>query len=116
MPSATRCPATGTGLSAAASLLLALVVCGLITIAADRSEPHQASTAPSSTVPSAPSRKSWVTVQNRRRCCWASRLAVTPAFKMRFWNIGAEGQILIGCLRHRRLHDPVWATSCPMAC
>ena len=25
-------------------------------------------------------------------------LAVTPAFKMRFWNIGAEGQILIGCL------------------
>ncbi len=25
-------------------------------------------------------------------------LAVTPAFKMRFWNIGAEGQVLIGCL------------------
>ena len=25
-------------------------------------------------------------------------LAVTPAFKMRFWNIGAEGQTLIGCL------------------
>jgi len=23
---------------------------------------------------------------------------LTPAFKMRFWNIGAEGQILIGCL------------------
>ena len=27
-----------------------------------------------------------------------SSLAVTPAFKMRFWNIGAEGQVLIGCL------------------
>ena len=25
-------------------------------------------------------------------------LALTPAFKMKFWNIGAEGQILIGCL------------------
>lgn len=25
-------------------------------------------------------------------------LAVTPAFRMRFWNIGAEGQVLVGCL------------------
>lgn len=25
-------------------------------------------------------------------------LAVTPAFKMKFWNIGAEGQTIIGCL------------------
>ncbi len=25
-------------------------------------------------------------------------LAVTPAFRMKFWNIGAEGQVLIGCL------------------
>lgn len=25
-------------------------------------------------------------------------LAVTPAFKMRFWNIGAEGQVLAGGL------------------
>ncbi|MBP3600424.1 MAG: ABC transporter permease, partial [Clostridia bacterium] len=25
-------------------------------------------------------------------------LAVTPAFKMKFWNIGAEGQVLMGCL------------------
>ena len=25
-------------------------------------------------------------------------LAVTPAFRMRFWNIGAEGQVLIGAL------------------
>ncbi len=25
-------------------------------------------------------------------------LAVTPAFKMKFWNIGAEGQVLISCL------------------
>ena len=25
-------------------------------------------------------------------------LALTPAFKMKFWNIGAEGQILMGCM------------------
>ena len=25
-------------------------------------------------------------------------IALTPAFKMKFWNIGAEGQILMGCL------------------
>jgi simple sugar transport system permease protein len=25
-------------------------------------------------------------------------LAVTPAFRMKFWNIGAEGQVLVGCL------------------
>ena len=25
-------------------------------------------------------------------------LALTPAFKMRFWNTGAEGQVLMGCL------------------
>lgn len=25
-------------------------------------------------------------------------IILTPAFKMRFWNIGAEGQILVGCM------------------
>ena len=28
----------------------------------------------------------------------AIAIAVTPAFKMKFWNIGAEGQVLVGCL------------------
>ena len=40
-------------------------------------------------------RKSWVTFQNLAVLLGIS-LAVTPAFKMRFWNIGAEGQALIG--------------------
>ena len=39
-------------------------------------------------------RKSWVTWQNVAILLGIS-LAVTPAFKMRFWNIGAEGQTLI---------------------
>lgn len=28
----------------------------------------------------------------------AISVAVTPAFKMKFWNIGAEGQVMVGCL------------------
>ena len=42
-------------------------------------------------------RRSWVTIQDLAILLGIS-LAVTPAFKMRFWNIGAEGQVLIGGL------------------
>ena len=42
-------------------------------------------------------RRSWITFQGMAVLLCIS-LAVTPAFKMRFWNIGAEGQTLIGCL------------------
>ena len=42
-------------------------------------------------------RKVWVLLQNIAMLLCVS-LAVTPAFKMRFWNIGAEGQVLIGGL------------------
>jgi len=43
------------------------------------------------------SRKIWVLLQNTAILLCVS-IAVTPAFKMRFWNIGGEGQILIGGL------------------
>lgn len=42
-------------------------------------------------------RKIWITFQDLAMLLCIS-LAVTPAFKMRFWNIGAEGQTLIGGL------------------
>ena len=42
-------------------------------------------------------RKIWITLQNLARLLCIS-LAVTPAFKMKFWNTGAEGQVLIGGL------------------
>lgn len=42
-------------------------------------------------------RKTWVTFQTISILLIIS-LALTPAFKMRFWNIGGEGQILIGGL------------------
>lgn len=43
------------------------------------------------------SRKVWMTLQETAILLCIS-LAVTPAFKMRFWNIGAEGQVLVGGL------------------
>ena len=42
-------------------------------------------------------RKVWILLQNLAMLLCIS-LAVTPAFKMRFWNLGAEGQVLIGGL------------------
>ena len=42
-------------------------------------------------------RKIWNTLQKLAMLLCVS-LAVTPAFKMKFWNIGAEGQTLVGGL------------------
>lgn len=42
-------------------------------------------------------RKIWIMLQKVAMLLCVS-LAVTPAFKMKFWNIGAEGQTLIGGL------------------
>ncbi len=42
-------------------------------------------------------RKTWITLQNVSILLIIS-LALTPAFKMQFWNIGGEGQVLIGGL------------------
>ncbi len=42
-------------------------------------------------------RKIWILLQNLAMLLCIS-LAVTPAFKMKFWNLGAEGQVLIGGL------------------
>ncbi len=39
----------------------------------------------------------WATLQDIAMLLCVA-LAVTPAFKMRFWNTGAEGQVLVGCL------------------
>ncbi len=43
------------------------------------------------------SRRSWATIRDAALLLCVA-VALTPAFKMRFWNIGAEGQILVGGL------------------
>ena len=42
-------------------------------------------------------RKMWITFRNLSILLMIA-LALTPAFKMKFWNIGGEGQVLMGCL------------------
>ena len=41
------------------------------------------------------SRRTWVTVRDTMVLLLIA-IGLTPAFKMKFWNIGAEGQILVG--------------------
>ena len=77
-------------------LLLALVFCGLITTILTGKGPIDVY----ATILSGAfgtSRRIGVTFRNVAVLLGLS-LAVTPAFKMRFWNIGAEGQTMIGCL------------------
>ena len=82
--------------SGAAAILLALVVCAVVTMLLTGENPVSIyATIFKGAFGTA--RKSWVTFQNLAVLLGIS-LAVTPAFKMRFWNIGAEGQVLIGCL------------------
>ncbi len=77
-------------------LLLALVFCGLITTLLTGQDPIAVyGTILKGAFGS--SRRIGVTFRNVAVLLGIS-LAVTPAFKMRFWNIGAEGQTLIGCL------------------
>ena len=78
------------------SIVLALIVCAIVTTLLTGENPIKVY----STIlygAFGTSRKSWVTFHNLAILLGIS-LAVTPAFKMRFWNIGAEGQVLIGCL------------------
>lgn len=42
-------------------------------------------------------RKTWITLKDISILLIIA-LALTPAFKMQFWNIGGEGQVLVGCL------------------
>ena len=83
-------------LSALVNFLLALVFCGLITTLLTSQNPLSVyGTILDGAFGS--SRRIGVTFRNTAVLLGIS-LAVTPAFKMRFWNIGAEGQTLIGCL------------------
>ena len=77
-------------------ILLALVFCGLITTLLTSQNPLSVyGTILDGAFGS--SRRIGVTFRNTAVLLGIS-LAIAPCFKMRFWNIGAEGQTLIGCL------------------
>ena len=77
-----------------AAVVLALLVCAVVVYATVKLSPLKVYAAMWSgafgTV-----RRSWVTVRDAMLLLCVG-IGLAPAFKMRFWNIGAEGQILIG--------------------
>ena len=80
----------------AAGIVLALVCCGLISALVTSENPIQIyATIIDGSFGS--SRKFMVLLQNTAMLLCIA-LALTPAFKMRFWNIGGEGQALAGAL------------------
>ncbi len=78
------------------SVLASLIVCAIIIVLVTGDNPLEVyGTMIKGAVGSA--RRVWVLLQEVALLLCVS-LAVTPAFKMRFWNIGAEGQVLMGGL------------------
>ncbi len=80
----------------AAAVILALVCCGVISTVVTKDNPIQIfATIIDGSFGS--SRKFMILLQNTAMMLCIA-LALTPAFKMRFWNIGGEGQALAGAL------------------
>ena len=80
----------------AVAIILALIVCGIVTALTTGINPvevYQSVFAGAFGT----ARKTWITLQNMSVLLLIA-LALTPAFKMKFWNIGGEGQVLIGGL------------------
>lgn len=78
------------------SIVLALVICGVITTILTGLNPIDVyATFFSGAFGSA--RKIWILLQEIAILLCVS-LALTPAFKMKFWNLGGEGQVLMGAL------------------
>lgn len=76
------------------AVLLSLVVCALVIVALTKQNPFDVYLGIVDGAVGS-SRRIWVTIRETLvLLCIA--IGLTPAFKMKFWNIGAEGQILMG--------------------
>ena len=76
------------------AVILALLVCAVVTVVITGQNPAEVYSAIIFGAVGSP-RRIWSLLQNLAMLLCVS-LAVTPAFKMKFWNIGAEGQALMG--------------------
>lgn len=78
------------------SIILALIVCAVVTMLLTGENPIKVY---GTMLDGAfgTTRRVWNLLQNLSMLLCVA-LALTPAFKMRFWNIGAEGQVLVGGL------------------
>ena len=76
------------------AVVLSLIVAGLVIVAITKQNPLQVYLGIVDGAVGS-SRRVWVTIRETLvLLCIA--IGLTPAFKMKFWNIGAEGQILMG--------------------
>ena len=80
----------------AVAIVLAPVLCGILTTITTGIDPIEVYKS-IFTGAFGTERKTWITLQNLSILLLIA-LALTPAFKMKFWNIGGEGQVLIGGL------------------
>ncbi|MDO4380461.1 MAG: ABC transporter permease [Clostridia bacterium] len=78
------------------AIIASLIVCALIIVLLTKQNPFEVY-ASMFNGSFGSKRKVWILLQNMAILLCIS-LAVTPAFKMHFWNLGAEGQVLIGAL------------------
>ena len=78
------------------AVVFALIVCGFVTVSLTDLNPIEMYVTMIEGAVGTP-RLTWNLMQNTAILLCVS-LAVTPAFKMKFWNIGAEGQVLVGGL------------------
>ncbi len=77
-----------------AAVLLSLIVCAVVIVALTGLNPVEVYRGIFDGAVGT-KRRAWMTVRDTLvLLCIA--VGITPAFKMRFWNIGAEGQVLIG--------------------
>ena len=77
-----------------AAVVLALILSGAFIYAITRLNPVQVYEAMFEGAFGS-SRRSWVTIRDAMMLLCIG-IGLAPAFKMKFWNIGAEGQILVG--------------------
>lgn len=80
----------------ALAIILALILCAVVIVFLTKYNPLEVYEAMFKGA-FGTTRKVWNTFQKLAMLLCVS-LAVTPAFKMKFWNIGAEGQTLVGGL------------------
>ena len=78
------------------AIALALVVCGIITAMLTGLNPISVYGAMLNGAFGS-QRKIWILLQETAILLCVS-LALTPAFRMKFWNLGGEGQVLVGGL------------------
>ena len=79
-----------------AAIVIAIIVCAVITMATTGTDPFAVFSA-FINGSFGTERKLWIILQNTAILLTIS-LAVTPAFKMHCWNLGAEGQVLAGAM------------------